>query len=326
MITPLAKEQELHSNGPCSVFNPATVVLSEGKSHWHIVGAGAIGCLFADTLRLAGCTTTLVMRPGHAATQLALVVERDGSRSEHCFNAVSPERAEPITRLLVTTKAYDVRDAVAGVAHLVSDDGCVLLMANGMGFAEQVREDWPELDVFCGTTTEGAYRVGPQHIRHAGRGETRIGREGTARQPPWFAQLADALDNCLWDPHIEAALWTKLTVNCVINPVTALHRCRNGELGSDKALAAEVALLCDEVAAVSAAAGFAGVADALPATVNEVIAGTADNRSSMLQDMEAGRRTEIDYINGYLLRVAERHGIDAPRNRALLDRIKHDGN
>lgn len=299
--------------------------MNGAKSHWYILGAGAIGCLFADALRRAGCATTLVMRPGFSAGHLAVAVERGGALSEHRFNAVTPEQGEPISQLLVTTKAYDVRDAVASVAHLVSEQGIVLLMANGMGFAEQIERDWPLLEVFCGTTTEGAYRVDPQHIRHAGRGETRIGRTGARQQPPWFDRLARAIDNCLWDAQIETALWTKLAVNCIINPITALHRCRNGELRSNGALATEVARLCDEVAKISAAAGFAGVAAALPGTVSDVIAGTADNRSSMLQDVDAGRRTEIDYINGYLLQVARQHGIAAPHNHALLERIKRLG-
>lgn len=296
-------------------------VLSTAGPHWHIIGAGAIGCLLADALRSAGSDVTLVTRPGAATGRLRVVVERDGVRSEHPFNTVTPEGDEPISRLLVTTKAYDVRAAVASVAHRVSGDGVVLLLANGMGFAEQLKDDWPALDVYCGTTTEGAYRVGPRHVRHAGRGETRIGRAGVQAAPPWFATLDGALDDCRWDAEIESALWMKLAVNCIINPLTALHRCRNGALAGDGDPAAEAALLCDEVAAICRAAGFAAVADRLPGTVAGVIAGTADNRSSMLQDVEAGRRTEIDYINGYLLRVAGRHGIAAPRNRALVQRI-----
>ena len=90
-------------------------------------------------------------------------------------------------------------------------------------------------------------------------------------------------------------------------------------------LAAEVAPLCEEVARICRAEGFAGVAAALPDTVAGVIAATAANRSSMLQDMEAGRPTEIDYINGYLLQVADRHGIEAPRNRELVEDVRRRG-
>jgi len=292
---------------------------------WHILGAGAIGCLFADALAASGCKPTLLMRSGARDEFLRVVIERGAARSERGLDAEASDSAAKISHLLVTTKAYDVRAAVASVARRVNRDGVVVLLANGMGFSEQVCADWPDLDVYCGTTTEGAYRRAPLHVRHAGGGETRIGRTGARTEPRWFDHLARALENCVWDPAIDRALWMKLAVNSVINPLTALHDCRNGELAERGELAAQVAPLCEEIARICRAGGFAEVAAGLPRTVADVIAKTAGNRSSMLQDMEAGRPTEIDYINGYLLQVADRHGIEAPRNRELVARIHRHG-
>jgi 2-dehydropantoate 2-reductase len=281
-----------------------------------------MGCLYAHALRRSGCQTTLVMRRGTPHKFLSLVVERGTARSVQQLRAITPDDTEVISHLLVTTKAYDVRSAVAGVAHLLAPDGVVLLLINGMGLAEQLRADWPQLNIYCGTSTEGAYTVAPQHIHHAGRGTTRIGRQGQEEPAPWFGQWASAITPCLWDKHIATALWSKLAVNCIINPLTAAHGCANGELAQRRELAVEVAALCDEVARISYAAGFIDVADTLQQNVAGVIAGTAGNRSSMLQDVERGRRTEIDYITGYLLQVADQQGIDAPHNRALLETIK----
>jgi len=282
-----------------------------------------MGCLYAHALQRSGCQTTLVMRHGTQRKSLPLIVERDGTRSVQHQRVVTPRDHEVISHLLVTTKAYDVRTAVAGIAHLLAPDGVVLLLVNGMGLAEQLTVDWPHLDIYCGTSTEGAYRVAAQHIRHAGRGETRIGRQGQQQPPPWFGQWANAINPCIWDGHIATALWSKLAVNCIINPLTAVHGCANGALAQRRELAAHVATLCEEVARISSAAGFADVAATLPQTVAGVIAGTADNLSSMLQDVHNGQRTEIDYITGYLLQVAGRYGIDAPLNRALLETIKN---
>ncbi len=292
------------------------------EPHWHILGAGAMGCLYAHALARSGCQTTLVMRQGTPQKSLPLVVERGGTRSEQQVRVITPDDPEVISHLLVTTKAYDVRAAVAGIAHLLPPDCVVLLLVNGMGVAEQLRADWPHLEIYCGTSTEGAYTVAPQHIHHAGRGTTRIGREGQQQPPHWFGQWAAAIEPCIWDMHITTALWSKLAVNCIINPLTAVHGCANGALAQRRELAAEVAALCDEVALISRAAGFAEVAATLQQNVADVIAGTAGNRSSMLQDVQQGRRTEIDYITGYLLQVADQHGIDAPHNRALLESIK----
>lgn len=281
-----------------------------------------MGCLYAHALRRSGCQVTLVLRAGAPSGKLPVVMEHAGARSELDVDAITPQSAAHISHLLVTTKAYDVRAAVASVAHLLHENCVVLLLVNGMGLAEQLVGQLPQLKVYCGTSTEGAYTVSTRHIVHAGRGETRIGRQGQREPPQWFGDWSRALTPCKWDADIETALWAKLAVNCVINPLTAVHGCRNGELAQRPELAVQVAALCDEVAAISRAAGFGSVAASLQAGVAKVISGTANNRSSMLQDVMSARQTEIDYITGYLLQVAGRLGIDAPLNLALLERIK----
>jgi 2-dehydropantoate 2-reductase len=262
------------------------------------------------------------MRKGTPQASLPIITEYGGIRSEQQIPVVTPNSHAPISHLVITTKAYDVSEAVASIAHLLSEDSVVVLLVNGMGLAEQVAADWPHLNIFCGTTTEGAYCLAPQHIQHTGRGQTRIGKQGEKKPPPWFDQWSDAIDTCLWDSDIEAALWSKMAINCIINPLTALHNCANGELSQRPELITQVTTLCGEVSKITRAAGFAAIAAALPQLVAGVIAATANNRSSMLQDVEKGRRTEIDYITGFLLRVADQHGIDAPQNRALLKSIK----
>ena len=293
------------------------------KPHWHVLGAGAIGCLFAHGLRHSGSETTLIMRRGTTARSLPVVIERGTQRCEHHLPVITPDDTAAISHLLITTKAYAVHSAVSGIARLLRDNCVVILLVNGLGLSEKLREDYPHLDIFCGTTTEGAYPLSEQHIQHAGRGETRIGRAGVVTPPAWFERFSRATDTCVWDAEIDSALWSKMAVNCVINPLTAVYGCRNGELARRDELSSQVEALCAEVAAISRAAGFANIAGQLLPTVRAVIAGTADNRSSMLQDIERGRQTEIDYITGYLLQVAERHGIAAPYNQSLLKRIRH---
>ena len=292
------------------------------KHHWHILGAGAIGCLYAEALHRAGCQTTLLLRSGGPGQQ-ALVVEREESRCETPLPIASPENCGGISHLLVTTKAYDVGSAVQSIAHHLGADSTALVLVNGMGLAAQLQRDFPQLDIFSGTTTEGAYRIAPLHIRHAGHGETRIGRKGQEQPAPWFHSWSGALGNCVWDSDIDAALWEKMAVNCVINPLTAIYRCRNGDLAQRPELARQVDSVCTEITQVSYAAGFTSTAQTLQQTVARVIAGTAANRSSMLQDVSAGRRTEIDYITGYLLQVARDHGIVAPHNTDLFERVKN---
>jgi 2-dehydropantoate 2-reductase len=288
-----------------------------------VLGAGAIGSLCAHALQGAGAGVTLLLREKTEDVGSELLVEQGAERSVDRFPVATADDCGSITHLLVTTKAYDVRAAVQSICAHLTDDTVVLLLVNGMGMAEQVLVDHPGLDIYCGTTTEGAYRIAPMHIRHAGRGRTRIGRQGMVAAPAWFENWHRAMAPCQWDPDIEAALWAKLAVNCVINPLTALNDCPNGELASRGELAAEVEALCREVGQVSYAAGFTDTAQNIAEMAAAVIAGTADNLSSMLQDVSAGRRTEVDYITGQLLRVAREHGIAAPHNTALYERIKH---
>lgn len=292
---------------------------------WHVLGAGAIGCLFASALHHAGCPTVLLLRQGRDATPVTVTVEREGSAS--CVELPVSIVSSPghISHLLVTTKAQDVCAAVLSVAHRLDATSQVLLLANGLGFAEELRAGLPAPVYFYGTTTEAAFRTKIWHICHAGRGVTRIGRPGCPLPPPWFSQWSQAVQPGNWDPDIEQSLWLKLAINCAINPLTALHRCRNGELAGP-ALAPVLAKLCEEIMRVSAAAGFGTVTRDLPAQVAAVVHATASNRSSMLQDVLAGRSTEIDYITGYLLGVASHHGVAAPRNESLYRSIINLGN
>jgi 2-dehydropantoate 2-reductase len=117
-------------------------------------------------------------------------------------------------------------------------------------------------------------------------------------------------------------LWQKLAVNCVINPLTALHRCPNGELNNDPERSSQVAALCREVREIACAAGMAAAVADLHQIVTQVISSTATNRSSMLQDVLAGRPTEIDYINGYLVKIADAQHLEASMNRRLLSALR----
>jgi 2-dehydropantoate 2-reductase len=291
-----------------------------GDRHWHVLGAGAIGCLFAARLNKGGHAVTLLLREPPPDPELDLTLE-DANGVHHLqIAAQAVADGDDIDLLLVTTKAYDVAAAVAAVAHRLNARSQVILLANGLGFHQEVRARHPQLDLYSGTTTEGAYRLSPTHIRHAGRGFTRLGQAGCPRPTDWFHAWAGAIPESAWEEDIEQALWLKLAVNCAINPLTALHACHNGRLLEDSRLTADLQLLCQEIKQVSRAMGR--VVGDLEQVALQVVRDTAENRSSMLQDLQAGRRTEIDYITGHLVRIAADHGVPTPFNAEILQRVK----
>ncbi|MEP5764739.1 MAG: 2-dehydropantoate 2-reductase [Halieaceae bacterium] len=292
-------------------------------NQWHILGAGAMGKLLACKLARAGLEPVLLLRGGAAAdVELRL---RDG-----CSETVFGVPARPLDELdsshlqalFITTKANQALEAFASVASRLPADIPIVLLHNGMGIYEQLLALHPELNLYCGTTTEGAYLEADGSLVHAGYGDTLIGQAGSTDAPGWFQPLAASDERFAWEADIDASLWRKLIINCAINPLTAVHRCRNGDLIANPALRAEVELLCEELASISAARGNAKGASCALDWALAVLQSTAKNQSSMLQDVLQGRETEIEYITGFLCREARRLGVPCPRNERLLREVR----
>ena len=296
-------------------------------NEWHILGAGSIGSLFAAALSDAGCPTTLLTRNNVRKTEgtepAGTFYLRQNSQQRKFELPVSPASDDSyISHLLLTTKAYDAGAALAGVAHRMDERSIVLILVNGMGVLQELQAEHCLLQYYCGTTTEGAYRHSPKEYIHAGTGVTKIGGGTSATPPAWFNQWQKTTLTCSWEADIAQTLWQKLAVNCAINPLTALHQCKNGELLQTAELSEKLRLLCDEIAAISSAAGHTATAQNIHREVEEVITKTARNRSSMLQDVMAKKPTEIQYISGYMVKIAEQLGIPAPINSELLLSIR----
>ena len=165
----------------------------------------------------------------------------------------------------------------------------------------------------------------PNEVRHTGIGPTLLGMVTPNSVQDSGYQLAlifnDALPPCHWQDDINLPLWRKLAINCAINPLTALHNCKNGELAQPE-FAPELAGICKEVALVMSAEGYPVTASELRQQVDVVVNATAGNFSSMNQDVCHQRQTEIDYISGYLIARAAAHHIDVPHNQRLWQAIK----
>ncbi|MFY0992515.1 ketopantoate reductase family protein [Halomonas sp. C05BenzN] len=298
--------------------------MSGRDSHW-IVGPGALGRLIA--LRLAARTTggvevTLLGRRRLPATQT--LVTPEGERLTRTLRVTTtdnpPSRAPDAVHL--TTKAHAAEAAHAALAARLPPGTPLVLWQNGFDCQPRLTERHAG-PVLCATTTEGAFVAGEERVVHAGHGQTLVGAlagghrdlaGGLARRLDEAGLPARAVDD------IRDRLWQKLAVNAAINPLVARFRIRNGQL-RDRPFRPMVEAVIAEVATILAAEGVApprgeGL-DGWRTLVWAVVAGTANNRASMLQDVLAGRPTERDAILGPLLAAARRHDIAAPRLAGL---------
>ena len=291
--------------------------------HWHILGAGAMGCLWGAYLAEAGRPITLLLRDysAHQIFSGHIQLHRNGQQHEFPVKAATvADQGPPIDYLLVTVKAQDTLAALESIHHRLHEASILVLMQNGMGIVEQISPAFPALNIILGTSTHGAYRIAPFQVVHAGVGETWLG-PGTALITKNQVMHDLGAWGAQWDDDILTRLWDKLAVNCAINPLTALLQCKNGDLLQLPNKHDLLKRICDETAEVMHGLGLKRTPKALFETVCRVATATAENYSSMCQDIRHHRSTEIAYLNGYLLKQAERLGLDLPCNRMLVELI-----
>ncbi|WP_428945408.1 2-dehydropantoate 2-reductase [Pantoea sp. FN060301] len=282
-----------------------------------VLGCGALGQIWLAALEQQGHDVQGWLRVPQPYCSVN-VTGLDGAIINKTCIANDPKFLAESDLLLVTLKAWQVSGAVRNLQFILRDSCPILLLHNGMGTLDELSSLSQPL--LKGMTTHAAYHDGTV-IVHVAAGVTHIGpiSSGAASLSHLAETLHNALPDVAWHNNIASAAWQKLAVNCVINPLTVEYDCQNGELLHHPQ---EISVLCQEVATVMAREGQHTSPETLLAYVNEVINSTAANTSSMLQDIRAGRRTEIDYITGYLIRRARAQGLSTPENNRLYELIK----
>ena len=224
--------------------------------------------------------------------------------------------------LIVATKAHSTSSVVDACSGWIGDETRVLTLQNGLGNLEKLRS-WRGDRAIGGTTTMGAYLVKPGVVRIAGMGRTIIGSD---IDPAWARSIAtsfrDAGVPATTRKDIYSEIWAKAIVNASINPITAILRVPNGDLVRSRTLSKLMADVISECEAVAEASGIALPVKSMYRRARAVAKETAGNRSSMLRDIELGRKTEIDSINGYLCRCGEAVAVPTPLNRALVSIVE----
>ncbi len=293
-----------------------------------VIGSGAMGCLFGGLLTEAGQEVRLLdVWPEHvkALNENGLSILREGDeRIIRVRASTDPAEIRETDLALIFVKHSQTGEAARTAVRLLGDTGYILTLQNGMGNAEIIAETAGRKRVICGTTAQGAMLLGPGCIQHSGIGKTIIGMWEQKRQPI-VDQVAGAFSAAKIETSgvddIRPVIWSKLFANVGINAITALCNIRNGQLLDLEPTRQLVVTVVTEAMAVAGALQVVVTDDALD-NVFTIAEATASNRSSMGQDVDAHRLTEIDAINGYIVRRAEELGIEVPVNQSLTRLIK----
>jgi 2-dehydropantoate 2-reductase len=289
-----------------------------------IVGGGALGVALAHLLRRGGAEVRLLTASAASAARLragVVVVEGGRTRRERFAASHEPVSLSDRDVVVVAVKAHDTAAAAAALAPVLAPAAVVATVQNGLGNLETLRAAMPRHAIVAGATAIGAHRPSAGRVLVAGVGETLL-----AGEPAAVAAVATPLRAAGLPVAIAAApdavVWEKAIVSAAINPVAALLGVVNGALLDDPDAAALQAAVVAEACAVARACGVAADDTVLLERVRAVCAATAGNRCSLLADLDAGRRTEIEAITGAIVARGRGAGVPVAANEALLRLVR----
>ena len=290
-----------------------------------IVGTGAMAGLFAARLAAAGHPITMLgaWQAGLQALRQhgVRLVEADGHEHSYPVQVAStPQECGAARYALVLVKAWQTERAARQLAGCLAPDGIAISLQNGLGNRETLAQALGAERVGSGISTSGATLLEPGRVRAGGSGILILGEH------PRLGGLADWLQTAGFQTEvsadIEALLWGKLVVNAAINPLTALLGVPNGQLLTHRSTRRLAAAIASESAAVAGALDIQLPYPDPLAMVESVALRTAQNCSSMMQDITRQAPTEIDAICGAITQAGERAGVATPLNRALWEMVK----
>jgi 2-dehydropantoate 2-reductase len=298
--------------------------------HLLILGAGALGSLLGARLARTGVKLTLLSTNNlhmQAIRHHGLVVEElDGTETQHRLTTCAEPAAldGAVDLVLVVVKSYAIEAAVASVTRHSHAGTLFLTLQNGIGNWERIARIVGKDAVLVGTTSQGATLLEPGRIRHGGNGPTFVGEpEGppTERVESIIRVFMEAGLRTESKDNMEQLIWEKLHVNVGINAITALTGIRNGFIADHEAATEVCRAAVEEARSVAAAKGMV-IGQDMVDRVLQVARATAVNRSSMGQDADRKKQTEIDAINGAIVALGEKLLVPTPVNRTLTLLVK----
>jgi 2-dehydropantoate 2-reductase len=293
-----------------------------------VIGAGAMGSLYGGRLALAGYDVTLVdLWAAHVEAIASRGLRLDGVGGDLTIPVRATARAAeaaPADLAIVFVDANSTGDAARVAAEVLREGGAALTLQNGIGNVEALAAVLGRGRVLAGLSYHSAAVRGPGHVSHTHAGPTWVGELDGARTPR-LAALEAALAAAGLGPAVVddpiAHVWNKWVLNCAINPISAATGLRLGEIARTPEVDAFQDRVLDEVLAVLRAKGVR-LPDPDPRATIKAHTRSKYNKPSMLQHVEAGKRTEIDALNGAAVRLGRALGVPTPYNEALVAIVK----
>jgi 2-dehydropantoate 2-reductase len=288
-----------------------------------VLGAGAVGCFFGGMLARAGHEVTLIGRPAHVDAFKAKGLRFEGLKfDEHVPVKASTEASavRGARLVLFCVKSTDTEDAAAQIAPFLDAGAAVVNLQNGVDNTEriQARVAQPVIPAVVYVATEMA---GPGHLRHHGRGDLVIGSPHAAWNESIKAWFEAAGVPVAISDNVAGELWAKLVVNCAYNALSAITQLPYGKMIAGAGVRELMRDVVEETLAVARASGVAMAPGMLERTYR-IAEAMPTQFSSTAQDLARGKPTEIEHLNGFVVRQGEALGVPTPANRALYALVR----
>jgi len=295
-----------------------------------IIGPGALGCLIAGALKARTKEEVWLI---DNSPERAKRIRQDGIKIEGLSNlarcqvnvSADPKEVGRCDLVILCVKSYSTEDACKDIKDLVSDNTFVMTLQNGIGNVQVLNDYFGTEKVVAGVTNHGATLLGEGHVRHAGKGETIIGLSSGKVLGP-IKEISGILSKAGFETKvskdIDSVIWSKLVINVGINALTAITRLKNGMLTEHGGTREILRNAVQEAVKIVKRKRIKLIYDDPIQKVESVCKATAVNVSSMLQDVLNKKKTEIDFINGAVIRQGKALGIPVPVNEVLTALVK----
>jgi len=299
-----------------------------------IIGNGALGLLFASFFAAKNIKIQIITKKESAAAQInkygIFITDLSGNvinYRDNIYASTDYRRLKPSDIAVILTKAYSTKEAVQKNLNFLKNTKTVVTLQNGLGNVETLDRYLSENNIIAGTTSLGATALESNKTKYCGKGIVDIAlfknRKDAECVLHELYELFEKIDViCNIHNNWKTVVWSKLYVNAIINPITALYKVKNGKILEMPELTKLAKQISDEILNILKAEEIDIQLKHPFEKILKICRITSDNYSSMLQDVLNHKQTEIEQITGEIIRIAHMAGIEAPINRMMYEKLK----